>query len=167
MSPSALLANDSDIDGDTLAVSDVSNAAGGSVDLTAGVVTFTPDADLCGDGEGSFDYDISDGNGGSDSAHATVDITCDERRHRPLVDDSVDVTEDTATDVTSALLANDSDIDGDTLSVIGRFEPHGRQRRPHGRRRHLHARPPTCAATARAASTTTSVTATVAATAPA
>ena len=97
---------------------------GGSVDLTAGVVTFTPDADLCGDGEGSFDYDISDGNGGSNSAHATVDITC--TNDTPTAgDDSVDVTEDTATDVTSALLANDSDIDGDTLSVSGVSNPTG------------------------------------------
>ena len=59
-----------------LSVSGVSNARGGSVDLTAGVVTFTPDADLCRP-TGSFDYDISDGNGGSDSASVTVDITCD------------------------------------------------------------------------------------------
>ena len=102
----------------------VSNPTGGSVDLTAGVVTFTPDADLCGDGEGSFDYDISDGNGGSDSAQATVDITC--TNDTPTAgDDSVDVTEDTATDVTSALLANDSDIDGDTLSVSGVSNPTG------------------------------------------
>ena len=45
---SAILANDSDPDGDTLSVTGVSGATGGSVDLTAGVVTFTPAADLCG-----------------------------------------------------------------------------------------------------------------------
>jgi large repetitive protein len=111
-----LLANDNDIDGDTLSVSGVSNATGGDVDLTAGVVTFTPDANLCGDGEGSFDYDISDGNGGTDSAHATVDLSC--ANDGPSAgDDSVDVTEDTATNVTAQLLANDNDVDGDSLSV--------------------------------------------------
>jgi hypothetical protein len=111
-----LLANDTDIDGDSLSVSDVSNATGGSVDLAAGVVTFTPTADLCGDGEGSFDYEINDGNGGTDSAHATVDITC--TNDGPAADDdSIDVTEDTATDVTAQILANDTDIDGDSLSV--------------------------------------------------
>jgi hypothetical protein len=113
-----LLANDNDIDGDTLSVSGVSNPTGGSVDLTAGVVTFTPDANLCGDGEGSFDYDISDGNGSTDSAHATVDLTC--ANDGPSAgDDTVDVTEDTATNVTAQVLANDNDIDGDSLSVTG------------------------------------------------
>ena len=105
-------------------ITGVSNPTGGSVDLTAGVVTFTPNADLCGDGEGSFDYDISDGNGGSDSASVTVDLTCD--NDAPSADDdTVDVTEDTATDVTSALLANDSDIDGDTLAVSASTNPTG------------------------------------------
>jgi len=115
---SAILANDDDIDGDTLSVSGVSNPSGGDVDLTAGVVTFTPDANLCGDGEGGFDYEISDGNGGTDSAHATVDITC--TNDGPSAgDDTIDVTEDTATNVTAAVLANDSDLDGDSLSVTG------------------------------------------------
>jgi len=119
-----LLANDTDADGDTLAVSGVSNAAGGSVDLTAGVVTFTPNADLCGDGEGSFEYDISDGNGGSDSASVTVDLTCD--NDVPSADDdTVDATEDTPTDVTAQLLANDTDADGDTLAVSGVSNPTG------------------------------------------
>ena len=46
-----------------------------------------------------FDYDISDGNGGSDSASVTVDLTCD--NDAPSADDdTVDGTEDTATDVT-------------------------------------------------------------------
>ena len=115
---SAILANDDDVDGDSPAVSGVSNPTGGSVDLTAGVVTFTPAADLCGDGEGGFEYEISDGNGGTDSAHATVDITC--ANDGPSADDdTIDVTEDTPTDLTPAILANDDDIDGDTLSVSG------------------------------------------------
>ena len=73
-----LLANDTDPDSDTLVVSGVSNASGGSVQLASDVATFTPDADLCEPGVGSFDYSISDGNGGSDSASVTVDVTCTE-----------------------------------------------------------------------------------------
>ena len=65
--PADLLANDSDIDGDTLTVTGVTNASGGIVVLDAGSITFTPDADRCGPGAGSFDYDISDGNGGTDT----------------------------------------------------------------------------------------------------
>ena len=64
-----LLANDTDTEDDALSVTGVSNPTGGTVDLTAGVVTFTPDADLCGDDVAGFDYDISDGNGGTDTGH--------------------------------------------------------------------------------------------------
>src|SRR6185503_5868113 len=111
-----LLANDTDPNGDTLSVSGVSNAAGGTVDLTAGVVTFTPTADLCGDDAGSFDYDINDGNGGSASSSVTVDVTC-ENDAPDAGNDTVTVDEDTGTDVTSQLLANDTDVDGDSVSV--------------------------------------------------
>ena len=37
-----LLANDTDTEDDALSVTGVSNPTGGTVDLTAGVVTFTP-----------------------------------------------------------------------------------------------------------------------------
>ena len=72
----ALLGNDTDPDGDTLVVSDVGSATGGTADVTGGVVTFTPDADVCGDGPAQFDYAVSDGHGGTDEGHVTVDITC-------------------------------------------------------------------------------------------
>ena len=113
-----VLANDTDPDGDTLSVTGVSNPTGGSVNLTAGVVTFTPTADLCGDDTGSFDYDMSDGHGGSDSASVTVDVTC--LNEAPDADDdSVTIDEDTPTDVTAEILANDTDPNGDTLAVSG------------------------------------------------
>ena len=73
---SQLLANDTDPDDDTLTVTSVSNETGGDADLTGTTVTFTAPADECGPGLGSFDYTISDGNGGTDSAHAVVDVTC-------------------------------------------------------------------------------------------
>ncbi len=47
---SDLLANDTDGDGDSLTITNADNATGGSVDLTGGNVTFTPNADACGDG---------------------------------------------------------------------------------------------------------------------
>ena len=76
-----LLANDTDPDGDTLVVTAASNATGGSVDVTSNVVTFTPAADYCG--AAGFDYDISDGNGGTDSASVTVNVTCPTTRRSP------------------------------------------------------------------------------------
>ena len=111
----AILLNDTDADNDPIAVSAVSNATGGSVDLTAGVVTFTPTTDVCGDGAGSFDYTVSDGNGGSDGASVTVDITCNAAPD--AVADTVTVDEDTPTDVTAAILLNDTDADNDPIAV--------------------------------------------------
>jgi hypothetical protein len=105
----AILANDTDVDGDTLVVTGVSSAAGGSVDLTAGVVTFTPAADLCGDGEGSFDYDISDGNGGSSSSSVSVDIAC--VNNAPVAVDDTGAVDFGAPATDFVVLANDTDID--------------------------------------------------------
>ena len=114
-----LLANDTDVDGDTLVVSAVSNASGGSVQLASDVVTFTPDADLCGTGVGSFDYDISDGKGGTDSASVTVDVTCVNDAPN-AVDDTASGTEDMPVTIDPAdLVADDTDVDLDTLSVTG------------------------------------------------
>jgi hypothetical protein len=120
-----LLANDTDADGDTLTITDASNATGGSVDLTAGAVTFTPDAGACGDGYGGFDYMVDDGDGNTDSAHATVDVTC--VNDDPLATgDTASGTEDTDVVIDAAdLVANDSDVDGDTLSVSGVSNPTG------------------------------------------
>jgi hypothetical protein len=113
-----LLANDTDLDGDTLSVSGVSNATGG-VDFDAGTVTFTPAADDCGTDVAGFDYDISDGNGGSDSASVTVDVTC--LNDAPVaVDDTASGSEDMPVTIDPAdLLADDTDADDDTLSVSG------------------------------------------------
>ncbi|HYJ55605.1 MAG TPA: Ig-like domain-containing protein, partial [Mycobacterium sp.] len=116
---SGLLANDADFDADTLVVSAVSNASGGTAQVAAGVVTFTPEADDCGTGAGSFDYDVSDGNGGTDTGHVTVDVTC--TNDTPAaVDDTASGTEDMPATIDPAdLLTNDTDVDGDTLTVTG------------------------------------------------
>jgi hypothetical protein len=109
-----VLANDTDVDGDTLSVLSVGTASIGTVQLSGGVVTYTPDADA--DGSDSFSYTVTDPDGLTSTATVTVTV-------RPVNDaptaasDSLVVDEDasaTAVDV----LANDSDVDGDTLSVL-------------------------------------------------
>ncbi|WP_080507775.1 tandem-95 repeat protein [Rhodopseudomonas palustris] len=67
-----LLDNDSDIDGNTLTVTGVANATHGTVSLNNGNPIFTPDANFSG--VAGFDYTVSDGNGGSATAHVTVDV---------------------------------------------------------------------------------------------
>ena len=69
-------ANDTDVDGDTLTVTAVSNPAGGTVAIASGQITFTPTANLCGNNAGSYDYTVSDGNGGTDTGDG------DGRHHR-------------------------------------------------------------------------------------
>ena len=78
-------ANDTDFDGDTLAVTAVSAPSGGTVSLSAGSITFNPTANLCSVGAGGFSYTVSDGHGGTAVGAVTVNITCvnDEARLRP------------------------------------------------------------------------------------
>jgi subtilase family serine protease len=71
LSAATLLANDTDIDGDTLRLGGVSNAINGSVAINAsGNVVFTPTTGFSG--IGSFNYYVSDG---STTSTATVTIT--------------------------------------------------------------------------------------------
>ena len=136
----AILANDTDIDGDTLVVSEVANAASGTVDLVGGVVTFTPAANACGTGIGGFDYTADDGAGGTDTAHVIVNITC--VNDAPVAtDDSASGTEDGDIVVTAFdMLGNDSDVEGDALSVTAVEQRHRWRRLARRGRRHVHAR---------------------------
>jgi hypothetical protein len=73
----AVLANDSDPDGDALTVTGVTDPPNGSaVANPDGTVTYTPDAGFVG--ADSFDYTIGDGAGGTDSA--TVSVTVEDQQ---------------------------------------------------------------------------------------
>ncbi|WP_414618872.1 DUF1194 domain-containing protein [Calothrix sp. CCY 0018] len=65
-----LLANDTDVEGDTLSITSVGNAANGSVALNGNDVVFTPDNNFSG--AASFKYTLSDG---SETDNATVSLT--------------------------------------------------------------------------------------------
>ncbi|MDQ2081670.1 glycerophosphodiester phosphodiesterase family protein [Xanthobacteraceae bacterium Astr-EGSB] len=69
----ALLANDTDANGDVLTILSVSNGAGGTVALDAeGNVVFTPAEGF--EGDASFSYTISDGKGGTSTATVVVTV---------------------------------------------------------------------------------------------
>ena len=73
IAPSVLLANDTDADDDTLTIQSVQNATNGTVSIDgSGNVVFTPDTGYTG--EASFSYTVSDGNGGTDTATATINV---------------------------------------------------------------------------------------------
>ncbi len=110
----SVLTNDSDAEGSVLTAALVSGVANGSLTLNPdGTFDYTPNADF--NGEDSFTYVANDGL--SDSAPATVTITVN-----PVNDDPVAV-DDAAqtllqTPVVIDVLANDLDVDGDTLAVV-------------------------------------------------
>ena len=111
-----LLANDADVDGDTISITGVSNAVNGSVvlDGLAQTIVFTPDAGYFG--EATFEYTISDG---TLNASASVTIDIEEVNLAPEGHDDSVTTRTNAAIVLSftELLANDTDREGDTLTI--------------------------------------------------
>jgi large repetitive protein len=113
---STLLANDVNVDGDALTVVSVGSAVHGTVALSGGTVTFTPAPDF--HGLGSFTYTVR--NAAGLMATATVAVTITPVQDPPVArNDAITTDEDVALDITPAtLLANDTDVDGDPLSVV-------------------------------------------------
>ncbi len=68
----SVLANDTDPEGDTLAIDGVSAPAHGNAVISGTKVLYTPDANYYG--TDSFTYTVSDGNGGTASATARITI---------------------------------------------------------------------------------------------
>jgi VCBS repeat-containing protein len=114
-----VLGNDSDSDGDSLTVdppSAVSGPSHGSLSLNAnGSFTYTPN--LNWSGTDSFTYTASDST--AHSTPATVEIVVSSGNDAPTAeDDCYNTGEDTPLVVAApGVLANDSDIDGDSLTV--------------------------------------------------
>ncbi|WP_456638994.1 DUF4082 domain-containing protein [Bradyrhizobium sp. USDA 10063] len=115
----ALLANDTDPDGGTLAITGVSGAVNGTVSFNSqtNTITFTPTTGYTG--PASFSYAIADGQGGT--ATATVSLTVNPATNQPPVannDSGYAATQNTALAIAaSALLANDTDPNGDPLAI--------------------------------------------------
>jgi large repetitive protein len=110
-----VLANDSDADGDALAIAAVSTPHHGTATFTATQITYTPGPDYNGDD--SFTYVVGDGRGGS--ATASVGVAIAPVNDAPVaVADSIATPEDTPLAIAAAtLLANDADVDGDSLAI--------------------------------------------------
>ena len=130
-----LLNNDSDLDGDSLKVTKVNGKnighgkwihldkgdvfvnQNGNIDFAA-----NGDFDYLKQGETAkvgFDYTVSDGNGGTDTAHVTFVV--EGKNDRPdAIRDSFHYSEDEKRGSYDGknLLNNDTDIDGDSLKVI-------------------------------------------------
>ncbi|HHC7101257.1 TPA: tandem-95 repeat protein [Vibrio parahaemolyticus] len=107
-----VLVNDSDVEGDVLSIQSASvPSEQGSVDIVNGKLVFTPAENFNGDA--TITYIVTDGDL-TDEAKVTVTVT--PVNDSPVaVDDTVSTQEDTV--VTIDVLTNDTDVDGDKLSI--------------------------------------------------
>ncbi len=111
-----LTANDTDPDGDTLTMINATVPAdqGTLIDNGDGTVIYIPAEHF--NGEATISYEISDGNGGTDTGTHTVYVT--PVNDAPVANDDLDSTE-FETPVTIDVLFNDTDPDGDLLEILG------------------------------------------------
>jgi hypothetical protein len=105
----------SDADGNSLTYGIVQQPSNGSVtitDVSSGAYTYTPNANS--NGSDSFTFNVNDGSINSNTASVAITITS-VNDAPTAVSDTVQVIKDTVTIID--VRANDSDIDGDTLSL--------------------------------------------------
>ena len=113
-----VLANDTDADGDSLTITDVSNFNDGTAEIVGNKIVFTPNSDACGK-TGKFTYTISDGNGGTDTAKVKIkigDAASGGGNEAPVAND--DKASAACSAITINVLDNDSDPDGDALRIM-------------------------------------------------
>jgi len=111
-----VLANDDDIDAsDVLSIGTVSQPANGAVAITiSGTgLQYQPAADF--NGQDTFGYTVSDGNGGTDTAVVTVTVTS--VNDAPVI--TTTSTPDGIEGTSYSLTVNATDADGDTLTFSG------------------------------------------------
>ncbi|MDA0789158.1 MAG: Ig-like domain-containing protein [Proteobacteria bacterium] len=115
-----VLVNDSDADGDSLEVT-AASVDHGVVAVGVDGLVYTPNPDYSG--PDTITYTVTDGRGGLDTAQ--VSITVVPVNDGPVAnDDAVNTIEDTAIVISDlALLSNDTDLDGDLLSIIDFTQP--------------------------------------------
>ena len=118
ISVDSLLGAASDADGDPLSLLSVTSAANGEVVLGQdGIIRFTPDEDFSG--LAAFRYLVSDGNGGLATGRVEMNVLPVNDAPPDAQPDFLFALEDTTLVIDPAeLLANDSDIDGDTLEIV-------------------------------------------------
>ncbi|NQZ09714.1 MAG: tandem-95 repeat protein, partial [Algicola sp.] len=106
-----VLANDFDVDNDPLTITSA-NASSGNVTINSSNLTYTPNANF--HGTDNVIYVISDGAGSS--ASGTLTVVVNNLNDIPVANaDSATLDEDTS--VIIAVLTNDTDADGDTLTI--------------------------------------------------
>ena len=115
VSGNVVLENDSDPEGDTLTISANTAPQNGSLTLNAdGSFVYTPNLGFSG--ADAFTYTITDGNGNEDTATVQFTVSTAENNPPVAIDDSATTSFETS--VNGNVLANDSDPDGDAITVV-------------------------------------------------
>ena len=113
-----VLANDTDADGNTLFALISTQPSNGTLTFSSdGAFTYTPNSNY--NGTDSFTYTVNDGIANGNTT--TVTINVNSQNDQPIAhEDNYQILEDGVLKVTlkKGLLANDTDIDGDVLSVL-------------------------------------------------
>jgi CshA-type fibril repeat protein len=110
-----VLANDTDGNGQPLTISGTPTAPNGTVTVNPnGTISYTPNPNF--NGTDTITYTVTDPDGNTATSTVTVTVT--------PVNDAPEANPDTSTTpfntpVTFAVLGNDTDVDGDTLSILG------------------------------------------------
>jgi len=116
------LANDFDIENNPLTIVSVTQPLHGVASTSTGFIFYSPAANY--NGQDSFTYTISDGNGGT--SIGTISITVTPMNDPPNANnDTATVAEDSSNNLIN-VLTNDNDPDGDSLSIASVSNP------PHG-----------------------------------
>jgi hypothetical protein len=115
--PVSVLANDTDPDGDLLNIGVFGQGASGAVTRNGNQLTYTPGLNFFG--QDVFTYTVTDG---GTSATASVTVMVTPVNDAPVaVDDTAQTAEDTGEDIEVRL--NDTDVDGDSLTVVAVGDP--------------------------------------------
>ncbi len=113
-----VLANDEDADSENLFIESVTvPEEQGTVEIEDGKLIFTPAEDFNGDAD--ITYVVSDG---ELEDEASVTVTVNPLNDAPVANDDNAVT-DEDTPVTIDVLPNDTDVDGDTLTIVNASVP--------------------------------------------
>lgn len=111
-----VLNNDSAVNGGTLTIISVSKPQFGTATTDGTTVIYTPNAGF--NGTDTFSYVVSDGKGGTSTGSVTVTVNGPDGTNQSPIAASDNVGTLPGTAVTINVLSNDSDPDGDTLSIV-------------------------------------------------
>lgn len=113
-----VLTNDTDVDGDTLTATALTNPTNGTLSLnTNGGFTYTPAAGFTG--TDTFTYQVNDGTTNSGPVTVTIQVNAPENTVPVSANDAYSISEDGTLSVPlgTGVLSNDTDADGDTLTA--------------------------------------------------